>query len=279
MKAQFAEYDVDGSTPAETDTNGNRTRAANAHDLHIHPTLTNSPTGLTVYSGQSVQGVAETPVANLAQNIYESRAMLDYDGSHEIIDSGIKNAPHGSGATQPLQQIIGHWNVLNFTGGAAAWRTANMTIAGTEIDLVTNHIRIDVGPSKHLSPQDWSSMLEFFRRRLPLMPSSVRATGAGAGGGNVDMALNSSDENTVPGQTVDSQHQLLTYATLTDPTSSVKGASNLDTGLVASITAGKTPVGTAPGMVTLQPRAMAVCDNAGNNFFAVIHATQGHTTA
>lgn len=203
VTVQFSEYDVNGSTPAETDTNGNLIRKANTHDLHIHCTLTNAPAGVTSFCGTNVSQAAETPVSGLAQNIYNSRATLDYDGSHEIIDPGIKNGSGGSGTTQPLQQLIGHWNVLNFSGGAAAWATANMTIASTEIDLMTNHIRIEVGPSKHLQPQDWSAMLQFFRYRRLYLDSSVRATGQGAANNNADMPKNTPDANTVPGLAVD----------------------------------------------------------------------------
>ena len=130
--------------------------------------------------------------------------MLDYDGTHEIIDPGITT----ESTSTPRCQIIGHWNVLNFTGGNPAWATANMTISGTEIDLVTNHIRIEVGPSKHLQPQDWSSMLQFFRYRR-LYIDSVRATGYAGANNTVDMALNTPDANTVPGLAVDQQQSLL----------------------------------------------------------------------
>ena len=202
VTAQFSEYDVAGSTPAETDTNGNCTRKANAHELHCHVTLTNAPSGVNNFVGSNLTALAESPVPNLAQNIFSSRSLLDYDGSHEIIDPGIKN---GTGKTQPLQQIIGHWNVLNFSGGAAAWASANMTIAGTEIDLLTNHIRIEVGPSKHLQPQDWNAMLQYFRYRRLYIDSSTRATGLGGSNNNVDMALNTPDANTVAGLAVDQQ--------------------------------------------------------------------------
>ena len=204
VSVQFSEYDVAGSS--ETDATGNLVRSANAHDLHCHVTLTNAPAGVQTFVGDNYTALGETPVAGLAQNIYNSRATLDYDGVHEIIDPGI---PNGVGRTQPLQQLIGHWNVLNFSGGNPAWANANMTIAGTEIDLVANHIRIEVGPGKHLQPQDWSSMLQFFRYRRLYLDSSVRATGYLGANNNVDMALNTPDGNTVPGLAVDQKQGLL----------------------------------------------------------------------
>jgi hypothetical protein len=96
-----------------------------------------------------------------------------------------------------------------------------MTIASTEIDLVTNHIRIEVGPSKHLQPQDWSSMLQFFRYRRLYTPSSVRATGLGDSSSTADMPKNTPDANTVPGLNVEQKRSLLA----SDPLNS--GVSNL----------------------------------------------------
>ncbi|HSY18247.1 MAG TPA: hypothetical protein VK815_07940, partial [Candidatus Acidoferrales bacterium] len=207
VKVQFAEYDVVSTTSAETDTAGNVIRKSPSQELLCHITLTNAPGGVTNFQNSNVSGVAESPATNLAQNIYNSRAALDYDGTHEIIDPGV------IGNTAPLSQIIGHWNVLNITGGKSAWATANMTIAGSEINLMTNHQRIDIGPSKHLSPQDWNEMLQFFRNRRVFIFAGQRATGYGNAGGTVDMARNSPDANTVHGLNVDSAHVAIKYAT------------------------------------------------------------------
>ncbi len=250
VTVQYTQYDAPGSTPAETDTNGNVIRKAATHDLHAHVTLTNSPAGLQTYVGKNLTALAETPVPNLAQNVFNSRAMLDYDGSHEIIDPGITN---GKNLTAPLTQIIGHWNVLNFTGGNPLWATANMTISGTEIDLVTNHIKIEVGPSKHLQPQDWNSMLQFFRYRRLYIDSAVRATGYASANNNVDMPLNTADGNTVPGLNVDQQQAILA------PDATNTGVSNLiskdattgQTTVVQQTTGGTTPIVTALHMVEL----------------------------
>ena len=206
VTVQYAQYDTVGAS--ETDPTGNQVGKVNSHELHTHVVLTNAATGMTTYTGGQYTALAETPVVGLAQNIYTSRATLDYDGSHDIIDPGL---PNGKPATPPLAQIIGHWNVLNFSGGALAWTNANMTIAGTEIDLMTNHIRIEVGPSKHLQPQDWNSMLQFFRYRRLYIDSSVRATGYGSQANNADMPRNTADENNVHGLFTNVQSAFFDY--------------------------------------------------------------------
>jgi len=241
----LSEYDVAASTPAETDTNGNRTRVTSTEKITFNATLTNAPAGVTSFVGSELTGNPEGPVPNLAQNIWQSRRMLDYDGMHEIIDPGT-STPNSRPA---LQQIIGHWNLLNLsgaTGVGAAWATANMTIAATEIDLVTNHVRIEVGPSKHLQPQDWSSMLNFFRQRRLYQASSVRATGQTDASNTVDMPLNTPDGNTVHGQEVNLQSAVTAPDTMnsnqnvitTDPTTNTILAAQNAASTNANITVG-----------------------------------------
>jgi len=273
VKVQFVEFDVVGATGAETDMNGNATRKSSSHELHCHITLTNSPAGVTTYNGLSIGQTAETAATGLAQNIYNSRATLDYDGEHEIVDPGVV------GSRIPLQQIIGHWNVLNLAGGAAAWATANMTIAGTEIDLMTNHQRIDIGPAKHLSPQDWNELLQFFRSRQVFLFAGSRATGYGGANVNVDMARNTPDANTVPGLNVASAQIAIHYATESDPASNVTGKSNLDAKIISQILAATTPTPKidASAMKTMEPREFACCDSTGALFYSILHATGGHT--
>jgi len=222
VKVQFVEYDVVGTTPAETDTNGNVIRKTTSHELHAHVVLTNSAPGVVTYNGLNITQLAETAATGLAQNIYTARQALDYDGQHEIVDAGI------IGSSIPLAQIVGHWNVLNISGGKSAWATANMTIAGSTIDLMTNHQTIDIGPAKHLSPQDWNELLQFFRSRQVFMFAGQRATGYGDQNANVDMARNTPDANSVPGLAVHSALTLINYTTEGDPTTAVVSQVNLD---------------------------------------------------
>lgn len=267
---QFAHYDVVGAS--ETATNGNVIRKSTRAELHCEITLTNAPTGITDFNSSELEEEAETPVANLAQNIYNSRAQLDYDGSHEIVDVG-------TAANPPLAQILGHWNVLNLSGGAAAWAAANMTIAGTEIDLQTNHQRIDIGPAKHLSPQDWNEMLQFFRNRRQFISSSTRATGYGGAGGEVLGARNTPAGNTVPGLNVDSQQVAIHYTTENDPTTPVRGMINADAKIVYVVLAAAAaiPTGTDAEMRKLQPREIELCEVGGVRQYMLVMGGEPYT--
>ena len=274
VKVQYAEYDVVGATPAETDTNGNRVRNNNSHELHCHITLTNSPAGITNYNGLNITQTAEVAAVGLAQNIYNSRAALDWDGTHEIVDPGLSN---GATQTPPLAQIIGHWNVLNVSGGNPLWATANMTIAGSEIDLVNNHQRIDVGPAKHLAPQDFNELLQFFRSRQVFMFAGQRATGYGDQNSVVDMARNTPDANTVAGLVAESQHVLIDYATPRDPTTPIQGQSNLDANLITQILAATTPTPVVGNPKIMQPTEHTAYDENCNLVYYIVHRTGTYT--
>lgn len=203
VQAQLCEYDEPGAS--ETDTSGHLLRKSTKQDLHVQVMLTNSPAGVISYNTVAVQDAAEIPAVDLARNIFESRAQLDYDGTHEIIDPG-------QGQTLPLTQILGHWNVLHLTGGNPAWAHAALTIAGSEIDLQTHHQRIEIGPSKHLNPQDWNEMLQFFRHRRVYIPAATRATGFGASNSDVEVARNTPAGNTSSGLKQDAAQTVLGQA-------------------------------------------------------------------
>lgn len=238
-KVQFVEYDIVGT--GETDiTTGNAIRKTTSHEIHCHVTLTNSLPGLITYTAFSFSSGSEIAAAGLAQNIYTARQTLDYDGTHEIVDPGINSGT----PVPPLAQIIGHWNVLNLSGGATAWATANMTIAGTEIDLMTNHQRIDIGPNKHLSPQDYNTLLQFFRSRIVYIFAGQRALGYSGTNATVDMARNTPDENSVPGLAVDPAQTNITYATEGVPASGATAIISNDSKVAATTLAARplTPI-------------------------------------
>lgn len=273
-----ATYDVVGTTPAETDTNGHIVGPAGTKELHVTVLLTNAPAGVTDFSTIDSLETGEAPVADLAENIWTSRQTLDYDGSHEIIDPGLPD-----GTRIPLLQILGHWNVLNLTGGKAAWETADLTIAGTEIDLVTNHQRIDIGPAKHLSPGDFNSLLQFFRGRRVYMNRSVRETGYASVGGEVDMPRGTPVGNTVPGVALPNTLQTISYATENDPTTTFKGAVKSDAKAVGAILDATTPTPSGGATTTsireVMPREESYCDAAGNLVYVVAMRSDPYTKA
>ena len=124
-------------------------------------------------------------------------------------------------------------------------------------------------------------MLQFFRYRRLYQDSSVRATGYGSQNNTVDMALNTPDANTVPGQAVDSKQVQIDYATPSDPTSGWTGQINHDANIITTTLAATTPTPIAGAgandIKTMQPREVLMCDASGNQFYAIVHCTAGYT--
>ena len=264
VKVQLTEYDVAGAS--ETATTGNIVAKAAEKELHAQITLTNAPAGSSSYSTAEVEEESEVPVTGLAENCYNARQTLDYDGQHVIVDPG-------NAGTIPLSVIIGHWNVLNLSGGAAAWETMNATIASTRIDLITNEQSVEFGPAKHLAPQDFSEFLQYFRGRRQFIGSHTRASGYYGANQSVQMPKNTPDGNTAPGLKVRSDLTTIAYDTENDPTSTMKGMVKADAKGVQDILAATTPTPatgeTATTIKQVQPKEVAFCDEEGNTLYGV----------
>jgi uncharacterized protein YbjQ (UPF0145 family) len=96
------------------------------------------------------------------------------------------------------------------------------------------------------------------------------------GGGAVTLGSDSPKENSSPAESVPVETNNVVVSG-----GAVTGQTIQSAALVAGIVSGKSPIsgGSAGGMQTMQPREFAVCDNAGNVYYAAVQATQGHTTA
>ncbi len=144
---------------------------------HVHTVnikLTNSPVGTTYYSALTSFDTAESPIAGLEQAIYNDRALLQHEGTHEIVETNAYTTP-----------IVGPWNVLTLLGGRAAWN--KMGIASVRIEFFANpnapfnawrNTTITLGPAKHLSPQDFNQYLQLFRGQVKSDSAAQRLNGS-----------------------------------------------------------------------------------------------------
>jgi hypothetical protein len=145
-----------------------------------------------------------------------------------------------------------------------------------------DNFTVKCGPVEHLEPGELVKISNVFANRdLTKVDAKERLQGTPAPDQTVDAADDTAQENSVPGVGIPQQATQVAFTNPADPTTPPTGRINSDAGLVAGIVAGKTPLGTGTpqGMQTMQPREFAVCDNAGNVYFSVLHGTQGHTTA
>ncbi|MGA3268782.1 MAG: hypothetical protein ABSE16_18425 [Verrucomicrobiota bacterium] len=172
----------------------------NAHTHSVNVRLTNSPIGTQYYSAYNSINFGELPVAGLEETIYNDRSVLAFSGSHEIIELG----------TPP---IIGPFNLLTLVGGNAAW--IDMDIYGVESDFcapaagssgvaVWRNTTIQIGPPKHLSPQELNQYEQLFRGRVITDLPSERITGQE--GNQVDVSSDAPVQDTTPNTPDEYQH-------------------------------------------------------------------------
>ena len=245
---------------------------------HMHSVrikLTNSPPPSQTYSLSQVLNTGEYYPAGLAQGIYNSLATLQYSFVHTVLEvpfaTSIKPGKHGLNLSGP--------------GILPAWSTMNAMIQNVDLDLrfTPGHggpgavTTVTCGPVQHLEAGELVQLFNLFANRdLSKINPAERTGGASLGGGQVTLGSDSPKENSSPAEAVpmETNNVIVNGGAVTGQT--IQSAP-----LVAGIVAGKTPIatGTATGMITMQPRELAICDNAGNVYYAAIQATQGHTTA
>jgi hypothetical protein len=253
--------------------------AANITDQigeHLHSVrlkLTNSPAPGATYQLSQVLNTGESYPGGLAQSIYTSLATLQYNFSHTILES-------------PFATVIKPGkHCLNLNGGSAAWTAMNAMVQEVELDLMftpgsnvtTAKTTVNCGPVQHLEAGELVQLFNLFTNRdLSKINPNERSSGASLGGGDVTLGSDSPKENSSPAQSLPVETNNVVVSS-----GAVTGQTIQSAAIVAGIVSGKTPIsgGSAGGMMTMQPRELAVCDNAGNVYYAAVQATQGHTTA
>jgi len=255
--------------------------AANITDQigeHLHSVrikLTNSPAPGATYQLSQVLNTGEVYPSGLAQSIYNSLAALQYDFSHTILES-------------PFATVIKpgkHCLNLSGAGVPPAWTSMNAMVQDVELDLMftpgsnvtTARTTVSCGPVKTLEAGELVQLFNLFTNRdLSKINPNERTSGTDQGGGSVTLGSDSPKENSSPAESVPVETNNVVVSG-----GAVTGQTIQSAALVAGIVSGKSPIsgGSAGGMQTMQPRELAVCDNAGNVYYAAVQATQGHTTA
>jgi hypothetical protein len=140
----------------------------------------------------------EAMPANLAQNIYESLADLQYNLDHSLIEKPF------SGWVKP------GLNSVNLTGGATAWETMNSPVQQTTYrmhlggDGITfDEASVKCGPVQHLEAGELVQLFNLFANRdLSKIDTNERVDGT-VGGQTVTMPVDSAQENSIPGKPID----------------------------------------------------------------------------
>lgn len=251
---------------------GTLTDSFGEHQHSFRVLLTNVPSGQQIL--RQTLNTGESIPANLAQYIYTELATLQWKLRHEVIQVAADSASVPTLIKPGLHKI-------NLSGGDTAWTTMNAVAENVTIKffrtgdnrLGAQH-SISCGPVNHLEPGYLIQLTNLFcNRNRSGIDANQRLTGI-SGSSQVDLSSTAPKENSLPSEPVPiaTNHAYVSGGAIAGQT--VQSAQ-----LVADVLGATTPtpVGTSAGMKTQQPREMAVCDNAGNFFYAIVQATEGHT--
>jgi hypothetical protein len=162
---------------------------------------------------------AEAVPNNLAQDIFESVGVLQYDGSVTLVDRevGIK-----------YEQFL-----INFDFGRVEWGSINAVVQEVEDNLDSGKIYVKFGPAKHLGAADLTELTRSGRLLYESRNYGERETAEAIGNGVVDQGVYSRVENTSTG---DCKYNMLKFVDSENPNSTVKiDASDLPQSLTVSL--------------------------------------------
>jgi hypothetical protein len=178
------------------------------HAAVVRLTLTNSAAGSTSYETITSVVQGETAPTGLAQYWYDSLRPTPWEGTHTIVEDSI-------------YAIITPANVLNLTGSSltnqapgatfnTAWATMAATIVDVEIDFFRGTTRIDFGPHKHVSLNEYYDLIMAWRWRAVFKNLTERNTGVSGGAAALDISGLTTRENTTDSVPETSVHTVAT---------------------------------------------------------------------
>ncbi|MDR0595830.1 MAG: hypothetical protein LBF94_04045 [Puniceicoccales bacterium] len=148
---------------------------------------------------------AETIPNNLAQGIFESVGVLQYDGSIALVD-------HEVGTK--YEQFL-----LNFISGRAEWESINAVVQEVVDDLDRGEIYIKFGPAKHLGAADLAELTRSGRLLYESRNYGERTTAEATGSGAVEQGVYSRVEDTLTG---DCKYNMLKFVDSENSNSTIK---------------------------------------------------------
>jgi hypothetical protein len=154
---------------AEQDTvvgTGNCTNSSGVQEKVFSTNIvaTNAPSGLYT----AVQQYGEPVPVGLAQHFYEAVNTLHWQGEFVICE-------------EEFTGMVSLANVLNLTGGLAAWASMDAFVWNVAVDAGAGKTTVSFGPSELLGPSDLADLARASRNRVLFTSPSVRVSGqAGA---------------------------------------------------------------------------------------------------
>lgn len=170
----------------ELDDNNLPTKKSKKHTFSASITLTDGLTGDYSALASAVEG--EAIPDGMAQSIFESLALKEFEGSHTIVE-------------QRASYSIGMGNTLNLAGGDPDWATMKASIRSIRYDFqeAFTSTTIEIGPAPHLSAGDLVQLFLINQRREIFFNPATVGTAEGGSGGSVTLGKQVPRENTNAG--------------------------------------------------------------------------------
>lgn len=227
----------------------------------------------TTYTLTQLLSSGETYPTGLATKIYNSLATLQYDFTHTIIE-------------KPFATLVKPGlNALNLSGGASAWTSMAAMVQAVTVhfmfspggSITSAETTVRCGPVQHLEAGELVQLFNLFcNRDFSRINPNERSSGASIGGGGGALGSDGPKENSNPAPPVPQVTNVVYVYS-----SAVAGHINHDAKEIADILAATTPTpvagSDATAIKTMQPREVKMCDDAGNQFYAIVHCTGGYT--
>jgi len=148
-KLTYDEYDEEasGGDPEMAD-NGTLIKQVTNQQLSWSGTLTNATTGWY----RAITAVGEEIPTGLAQKLWETLSVLQYQGSVDLVESEVS-------------RLIGPNNTLNLTGGRTEWATMAAQVQSVREADGLGLTSVTFGPPNHLNSGDLAALWRFNRAR------------------------------------------------------------------------------------------------------------------
>lgn len=183
MDVEKITYTVSGKVRNKKVVGGVTIKDDDDHDRSFTVIATSAKT--KTYSGGYDATYAEETPTGVAAKFYESWGRLHYEGQFSLVSEDV-----------PAGTLMG--NVLNLSGGLAAWASMAAIVYEVTQDVDSGTTAITFGPNKYLGLSDLIALLRTMRSRRSSYRHKARTTGesadkGGSSGNSGPVAKNESD--------------------------------------------------------------------------------------
>lgn len=138
------------------------------------------------YQNVTTSDTGDPLPVGMAQFLYEALSVLHYDGTFRLVEEEVTGQ-------------VGMGNVVNLSGGRAAWTTMNALVQSITEDVDSGSTQVVIGPPKHLGHDDLMELLRV-GRRFRWTQAATQENGELGDSGLIKLGKPTANRNTVHGE-------------------------------------------------------------------------------